>query len=92
MRLMRPSYACAREPDLTRRPIGRGHHGAVPDADRRRATPVIRDHHRLKGGAAQLGATGPGQPGPFGVWPADDRDGQDQEPADDNPTTETRTA
>lgn len=41
---------------------------------------MIRDHHRLKGGAAQLGATGPGLPGPFGVWPADsDSDDEDQE-------------
>ncbi|WP_186319329.1 hypothetical protein [Streptomyces sp. SAJ15] len=54
---------------------------------------MIRDHHRLKGGAAQLGATGPGQPGPFGVWPADDHDRDEgQEPADDRPATETRTA
>lgn len=63
---------------------------ATPTAGEPRT--VIRDHHRLKGGAAQLGATGPGQPGPFGVWPADDRDGEDQEPADDRPATETRTA
>lgn len=41
---------------------------------------MIRAHHRLKGGAAQLGATGPGLPGPFGVWPADDhQDDEDQE-------------
>ncbi len=62
-----------------------GHHGAVPLADRRRTAPVIRVHHRLKGGAMQLGATGPGLPGPFGVWPADDhQDDEDQghEPAD----------
>lgn len=39
---------------------------------------MIRAHHRLKGGAAQLGATGPGLPGPFGVWPADDH--QDEAP------------
>jgi hypothetical protein len=52
-------------------------------ATRRRTTPVIRDHHRLKGGAAQLGATGPGLPGPFGVWPADDhQDDEDQEHGD----------
>ncbi|MFD5430350.1 hypothetical protein [Streptomyces sp. NPDC127084] len=30
---------------------------------------VIPDPHRLKGGAAQLGATRPGEYGPFGVWP-----------------------
>ena len=53
---------------------------------------MIRDHHRLKIGAAQLGATGPGLPGPFGLWPADDRDGEGQEPADDRTATETRTA
>ncbi|MGW0556700.1 hypothetical protein ACWDZ6_21255 [Streptomyces sp. NPDC002926] len=29
------------------------------------------DHHRLKGGALQLGAPGPGAVGPFGTWPAD---------------------
>jgi hypothetical protein len=41
---------------------------------------VIRAHHRLKGGAAQLGATGPGRPGPFGIWPDDGgRDEEDQE-------------
>lgn len=41
---------------------------------------MIRAHHRLKGGAAHLGATGPGLPGPFGVWPADDlQDDEDQE-------------
>jgi hypothetical protein len=41
---------------------------------------VIRAHHRLKGGAAQLGATGPGMLGPFGIWPADGgRDEADQE-------------
>ncbi|MFE9620500.1 hypothetical protein [Streptomyces sp. NPDC006384] len=41
---------------------------------------MIRAHHRLKGGAAQLGATGPGLPGPFGIWPADGgRDEEDQE-------------
>lgn len=42
---------------------------------------MIRAHHyRLKGGAAQLGATGPGLPGPFGTWPADGgRDEDDQE-------------
>ncbi|KFG71155.1 hypothetical protein [Streptomyces mutabilis] len=38
---------------------------------------MIRAHHRLKGGAAQLGATGPGLPGPFGIWPADG--GRDEE-------------
>ncbi len=41
---------------------------------------MIRAHHRLKGGAAQLGATGPGRVGPFGIWPADDR--QDDEEAE----------
>ncbi|MFI1312503.1 hypothetical protein ACH4TS_20515 [Streptomyces albidoflavus] len=41
---------------------------------------MIRAHHRLKGGAAQLGATGPGLPGPFGIWPAGGgRDEEDQE-------------
>ncbi|MFJ7137986.1 hypothetical protein [Streptomyces fungicidicus] len=41
---------------------------------------MIRDHYRLKGGAAQLGAVGPGFSGPFGVWPADDhQDDEDQE-------------
>ncbi|MEU7183679.1 MULTISPECIES: hypothetical protein [Streptomyces] len=41
---------------------------------------MICNHHRLKGGAAQLGATGPGLPGPFGAWPADDhQDDEDQE-------------
>ncbi|MER5617565.1 hypothetical protein [Streptomyces sp. NPDC002215] len=41
---------------------------------------MIRDHHRFKGGAAQLGVTGPGRAGPFGVWPAEDhQDGEDQE-------------
>ncbi|MFJ4745449.1 hypothetical protein [Streptomyces sp. NPDC088775] len=47
---------------------------------------MIRDHHRLKGGAGQLGATGPGRViGPFGRWPADDHqddEDQDHEPAD----------
>ncbi|WP_237518653.1 hypothetical protein [Streptomyces sp. SID5910] len=32
---------------------------------------VIRAYHRLKGGAALLGAVGPGLSGPFGSWPAD---------------------
>ncbi|MFI7020170.1 hypothetical protein [Streptomyces sp. NPDC050164] len=41
---------------------------------------MIRDHYRLKGGAAQLGATGPGLLGPFGIWPADPQpDDEDQE-------------
>ncbi|WP_405904531.1 hypothetical protein OG696_40555 [Streptomyces sp. NBC_00656] len=41
---------------------------------------MIRAHHRVKGGAAQLGATGPGLPGPFGIRPADGgRDEGDQE-------------
>ncbi|MBZ3918157.1 hypothetical protein [Streptomyces acidiscabies] len=40
---------------------------------------MIRAHHRLKGGAVQLGAIGPGLPGPFGVWPADDHHDEDQE-------------
>lgn len=41
---------------------------------------MIRAHHWLKGGAAQLGVTVPGLPGPFGVWPADDhQDDEDQE-------------
>lgn len=55
---------------------------------------MTHDHHRLKGGAAQLGATGPGLPGPFGVWLGgdDDRDDEDQEPVGDRPATETRTA
>lgn len=39
---------------------------------------MIRDHYRLKGGAAQLGATGPGLPGPFGTWPTEPAD-EDQE-------------
>ncbi|MFD3700033.1 DUF6420 family protein [Streptomyces sp. NPDC058646] len=34
----------------------------------------------LKGGATQLGVGGPGLPGPFGIWPADDYyDDEDQE-------------
>ncbi|WP_171053396.1 hypothetical protein [Streptomyces marianii] len=37
------------------------------------------NHHRLKGGALLLGATGPGERGPFGVWPTDDVLGDDQE-------------
>lgn len=37
------------------------------------------NHHRLKGGALLLGATGPGERGPFGVWPTDDALGDDQE-------------
>ncbi|MGP3634490.1 hypothetical protein ACTU45_14145 [Streptomyces sp. 24-1644] len=48
----------------------------------RRITAVICAHHRLKGGAAQLGATGPGLAGPFGTWPADagrDEGGQEHE-------------
>ncbi|MEN2424325.1 hypothetical protein AABB02_40265 [Streptomyces rimosus] len=41
---------------------------------------MIRTHHRLKGGAAQLGATGTELPGPFGIRPADDhQDDEDQE-------------
>ncbi|NUR27404.1 MAG: hypothetical protein HOV83_16420 [Catenulispora sp.] len=41
---------------------------------------MIRAHHRLKGGAAQLGATGPGLPGPFGTWPTEpEADDEDQE-------------
>ncbi|MYT25021.1 hypothetical protein GTW69_32905 [Streptomyces sp. SID7760] len=41
---------------------------------------MIRAHHRLKGGAVQLGAAGPGLSGPFGIWPADDhQDDEDQE-------------
>ncbi|MFC6367197.1 MULTISPECIES: hypothetical protein [Actinomycetes] len=41
---------------------------------------VFRDHHRIKGGAAQLGAAGPGLPGPFGIWPAEpEADEEDQE-------------
>ncbi|WP_159049081.1 hypothetical protein [Streptomyces sp. NRRL B-3648] len=41
---------------------------------------MIRDHYRLKAGAAQVGAPGPGLPGPFGVWPANDhQDDEDQE-------------
>ncbi|MFH0246422.1 hypothetical protein ACGRHY_29285 [Streptomyces sp. HK10] len=41
---------------------------------------MIRDHHRLKGGAAQLGAAGPGLPGPFGIWPVGpEADDEDQE-------------
>ena len=53
--------------------------GGVRPADEENHA-VIRAHHRLKGGAAQLGATGPGLPGPFGIWPADGgRDEEDQE-------------
>jgi hypothetical protein len=52
------------------------------------ASPVIRAHHRLKGGAAQLGAAGPGLPGPFGLRSAGDD--QDHEPADQ--AGETRSA
>ncbi|MFI8888613.1 hypothetical protein [Streptomyces sp. NPDC053813] len=54
---------------------------------------MIRAHHRLKGGAAELGATGPGRAGPFGLRPADDHqddDDQHHEPADR--AGETRTA
>ncbi|MFJ4343227.1 hypothetical protein [Streptomyces sp. NPDC088915] len=41
---------------------------------------MIRAPHRLKGGADQLGATGPGLRGPYGVWPADhDQGDEDQE-------------
>ncbi|CAM5526406.1 hypothetical protein SRIMHP_40075 (plasmid) [Streptomyces rimosus subsp. rimosus] len=40
---------------------------------------MIRTHHRLKGGTAQLGATGTELPGPFGIRPADDH--QEHEPA-----------
>ncbi|MCL3999237.1 hypothetical protein, partial [Streptomyces lavenduligriseus] len=55
----------------TRRPgTGRGHHVLVRPANKENHA-VIRAHHRCKGGAAQLGATGPGRPGPFGIWPAD---------------------
>ncbi|WP_332758408.1 hypothetical protein [Streptomyces sp. MT206] len=54
---------------------------------------MIRAHHRLKGGAAQLGAAGPGLSGPFGIWPADDH--QDDEDHEDelivDRTKETRT-
>lgn len=32
---------------------------------------MIPDLHRMKGGAAQLGAR-PGHPGPFGTWSADE--------------------
>jgi hypothetical protein len=43
---------------------------------------VIRAHHRLKGGAVQLGAAAPGLPGPFGTWPPDGvLDDEDQEHA-----------
>jgi hypothetical protein len=49
---------------------------------------------RAKGGAPQLGATGPGQCGPYGRWPdepgLDDDDGQDdgeQQLHDDERTT-----
>jgi hypothetical protein len=67
-------------PEGAERACGRGHHRDVPPADRRRTAPVIRAHHRLKGGAAQLGATSPGLRGPFGVWPTDDlQDDEDQE-------------
>ncbi|GGS09404.1 MULTISPECIES: hypothetical protein [Streptomyces] len=50
---------------------------------------MFRDHHRLKGGASQLGATGPGRVGPFGLWPADEH--QDHEPAEGR-AGETRSA
>jgi hypothetical protein len=53
---------------------------------------VIRTHHRLKGGAAHLGATGPARAGPGGVGLADDHkndEDQEYEPADE--AGETRT-
>ncbi|MEU2840067.1 hypothetical protein ABZ776_23620 [Streptomyces sp. NPDC007076] len=41
---------------------------------------MLRTHHRLKGGTAQLDAAGPGLSGPFGIWPADvHQDDEDQE-------------
>lgn len=43
---------------------------------------MIRTHVRVRG-ASELGATTPGQPGPFGVRPdEDDGDGLDDEPDD----------
>ncbi|MEU2603032.1 hypothetical protein ABZ678_25955 [Streptomyces hirsutus] len=65
MELVRPSIAYAREAES--RPAGPP--AGVTMAVYRPLTagetaPVIRDHHRLKGGAAQIGATGPG---PCGV-------------------------
>jgi hypothetical protein len=47
---------------------------------------VLPDHHRLKGGALLLGASGPGEAGPFGVWPVEepgeDADQEQQDQAD----------
>ncbi|MEU7206082.1 hypothetical protein [Streptomyces sp. NPDC045470] len=41
---------------------------------------MIRTHHRLKGGAAQLGVSRAELLGPFGVRPAEDhQDDEDQE-------------
>jgi hypothetical protein len=43
---------------------------------------VIRTLHRTRGASA-IGAAGPGQTGPFGIWPEPDEDddvGQDDEP------------
>ncbi|MEU7554034.1 hypothetical protein AB0B01_17105 [Streptomyces sp. NPDC044571] len=41
---------------------------------------MIRTHPWPKGGAPQLGVGGPGLPAPFGIWPADDHPGdEDQE-------------
>ncbi|MFI0875207.1 hypothetical protein ACH4TM_12490 [Streptomyces parvus] len=53
---------------------------------------MIPAHHRLKGGAAHLGATGPARPGLGGAPLADDHkndEDQDHEPADE--AGETRT-
>ncbi|MFD6327697.1 hypothetical protein ACFWOL_33885 [Streptomyces sp. NPDC058442] len=53
---------------------------------------MIRDHYRLKGGAVQLGATGPGLSGSFGVRPVDGGDEDEaNEPAGDR-VGETRNA
>jgi hypothetical protein len=70
---------------------GRGHHGGVRPVDEENRA-VIRAHHRLKGGSVQLGAPGPGLPGPFGIWPDDspDDEGQEHELAVDR-TKETTT-
>lgn len=74
----RPCIACARTGS---RPYGpqRGPSWARTARRLQETAPVIRTHHRLKGGTAQLGATGTELPGPFGIRPADDH--QEHEPA-----------
>jgi len=49
---------------------------------------MISAHHRLKGGAALLGATGPGDEGPFGRWPTGGPIGDDGQEHDEQPESE----